>query len=84
MPVKHKILKLAVIKYKFKWNNKYRRASQCIRLTRSPGKTNKAPVIPHHTAKQSFKINFEAGPLKLNILKNLLVKWIAIKKKNHA
>ena len=35
-----------------------------MRLTRKPGKINKAPVIAHQTAKQSFKINLEAGPLK--------------------
>lgn len=47
-------------------NNKtYLIQSQCILAVRIPGKTNIAPVTAHQIAKQNFKINLDAGPLKM-------------------
>lgn len=57
----------------------YRKASQCIRLTRNPGNTKRAPVIAHHKATQSFNINLEAGPLHI-VYNNHLSKMLLLNK----
>ncbi len=45
-------------------NDHYFKESQCIRANRNPGKTKTAPMTLDQTAKQNFKISFEAGPLE--------------------
>lgn len=46
--------------------------SQCILAIRRPGNVNSAPSKAPHNARDNFMINFDAGPLKLKILTNLL------------
>lgn len=44
----------------------YLTKSQCILAILSPGKVNKLPSSPHHTAMKNFSTIFEAGPLNKN------------------